>query len=88
MKFALGFLAIIFGFGCFIAGLSIMPSAPAKAQELQDSSRRSIKLHSSGLEYEIIAVKGHDYLFLWNYVRGCCVIHAESCPCRSGARTN
>ena len=40
------------------------------------------------LDYEIQTIKGHEYLILWNSTHGCCAIHAESCPCKSGAHTN
>lgn len=51
--------------------------------ESKDVAKGSLQ-SGLGLEYEIASIKGHDYLFFWNYVRGCCVIHAESCPCKSG----
>lgn len=34
--------------------------------------------------HKIETISGHDYLIVWNSDRGCCVIHAESCPCKSG----
>lgn len=35
------------------------------------------------LGHKIETIRGHDYLIVWNGDRSCCVIHAESCPCRS-----
>lgn len=99
MKFTTGLLAIAFGLGCFVAGMVLILPTSGKAPgsetvtesedvpESEDAAKGSIR-PSLGLEYEIVSVKGHDYLFLWNYVRGCCVIHAESCPCKGGAHTN
>ena len=40
-----------------------------------------------GLGHEIETIRGHDYLIVWNNCRGCCAIHAESCPCKSGKDT-
>lgn len=39
------------------------------------------------LGHEVETIRGHDYLIVWNSDRGCCVIHAESCPCKSGKDT-
>ena len=36
------------------------------------------------LGHKIETISGHDYLIVWNSDRGCCAIHAESCPCKSG----
>lgn len=36
------------------------------------------------LGHKIETIRGHDYLIVWNSYRSCCVIHAESCPCKSG----
>lgn len=36
---------------------------------------------------EIETIRGHDYLIVWNGDCGCCAIHAESCPCKSGKDT-
>ena len=36
---------------------------------------------------EIETIRGHDYLIVWNGCSSCCVIHAESCPCKSGKDT-
>ena len=40
------------------------------------------------LGYKLETIRGHDYLIVWNGNSGCCVIHAESCPCKGGAHTN
>ena len=88
MKFATGLLAIVFGLGCVVAGLATLMNGHETSPGSEDAARGSVVRRSIGLEYEIVTAKGHDYLFLWNYVHGCCVIHAESCPCKGIAHTN
>ena len=39
------------------------------------------------LDHKLETISGHDYLIVWNSCRGCCAIHAESCPCKSGKDT-
>lgn len=39
------------------------------------------------VDYKLETIRGHDYLIVWNGCRGCCAIHAESCPCKSGKDT-
>ena len=99
MKFTTGLLAIVFGLGCIVAGFVILIPTLADATASQDAPKSEDVPESKdvakgsirrclGLEYEIVSIKGHDYLALWNSTYGCCVIHAESCPCKSGACTN
>ena len=60
---------------CLVIAIAIVAIAMATSES------KSTPL-SIGLKIETI--RGHDYLIVWNGVHGCCAIHAESCPCKSG----
>lgn len=66
--------------------LAIVVSAIVAIAFTATSESKSETLPSA-LGYKLETISGHDYLFAWSSDRGCCVIHAESCPCKSGKDT-
>ena len=92
MKIVSGELTIGFCAGVIAAMIIYAMSPSAGKAELKGAPQMEVADRDTkdchGLNYVIDTINGHDYLFVRNNYRSCCVIHAESCPCKSGAHTN